>query len=163
MDPYSRPYYDQIYYVSNYQTGPAISVTNYAVNWASYASRPNSAQTPSQQFETGHGSIPTLLIDDEGLDSDDHNVLPELTIKVFRRGSGGKIHVVRSVQTANILNDTAFREFVVHDFGNKVWYFKGNKCVWICTGDDYSETLGKLSVEVQLHCGVNAHLGESEL
>ena len=153
MDPYASPYYDQTYFASNYQPGPAISVTNYAVNRASYASRPSSTQTPSQQFETGHGSILTSLIDDEDLDSNDHDVLPELTIKVFRKGSGGKNYVVRSIQTANISNDTAFREFVVHEFGNKVCgeaksmeigYFKGNKRVWIRTGDDYSQILGKL-------------------
>ena len=34
--------------------------------------------------------------------------------------SGGKNYAVQSVQTANISNDTAFREFVVHEFGNKV-------------------------------------------
>ena len=41
----------------------------------------------------------------------------------------------------------------MHEFGNKVcgeaknmelWYFRGNKRVWIRTGDDYSEILGKL-------------------
>ena len=31
MDAYARPYYDQTYFVSNYQTGPTISVTNYTV------------------------------------------------------------------------------------------------------------------------------------
>ena len=44
-------------------------------------------------------------------------------------------------------------QFFVHEFGNKVcgeaknmelWYFRGNKRVWIRTGDDYSEILGKL-------------------
>ena len=60
------------------------------------------------------------MIEDEDLDCDDHDVLPELTIKVFRNGSGGKNHVVRSVQTGNISNDIAFREFAVHEFGNKV-------------------------------------------
>ena len=39
----------------------------------------------SMQFETGHGSILTTLIDDEDLDCDDRDVLPELTIKVFRK------------------------------------------------------------------------------
>ena len=89
---------------------------------------------------------------------------------MFRRGSGGKNYVVRSVQTANISNDTAFREFVVHEFGNKVCgeaknmeigYFKGNKHVWIRT--TIQKFWGNCVVEVQLHCGVNVHLGESEL
>ena len=168
MDPYASPYYDQTYFASNYQPGPAISVTNYAVNQASYASRPSSTQTPSQQFETGHGSVLTSLIDDEDLHSNDHDVLPELTIKVFRKGSGGKNYVVRSVQTANISNDTAFREFVVHEFGNKVCgeaknmeigYFKGNGYVQVMTIQKF---WGNCIVEVQLHCGVNVHL-QSEL
>ena len=64
MDLYARPYCDQTYFASNYQPVPAISVTNYAIDQASYTSKPSSAQTPSQQFETGHGSILTPVIDE---------------------------------------------------------------------------------------------------
>ena len=75
---------------------------------------------------------------------------------------------MRSVQTANISNDTAFREFVVHEFGNKVCgeaknmeirYFKGNGYVQVMTIQKF---WGNCIVEVQLHCGVNVHL-QSEL
>ena len=93
MDPYPLPYYDQTYFASAsaYQPGPTISVANYAANQANYSSRPGPARTPRQLLDpqSGRESLPTET--DEDVESD---VLPDLTIKVLRKGIGGKNYVV---------------------------------------------------------------------
>lgn len=77
-------------------------------------------------------------------------MLAELTVKVFRKESGGKKYVLRNVQTADISSHSSFGKFVVRVFGSKfcgeikdmeIGYFKGNKRVWIHTNDDYLDKL----------------------
>lgn len=143
MDPY-LPCYDQTYFASAYQHGPAISVRNYTVNPSNYAS----PAQPQRQQQAGLGGQPTPLSDEDS----DSDVLPELTVKVFARGSG-KNYVVRNVEVGSISSNSTFKQFVVREFGNEICgeaedleigYFKGNKRVWIRTDDDYLEVLGKL-------------------
>lgn len=86
-------------------------------------------------------------------------MLAELSVKVFRKESGGKNYILRNVQT-HISSHSSFGKFVVREFGSKVCgeiknmeigYFKGNKRIWIHTNDDYLEKL-RSGTAVTLWC-----------
>ncbi len=110
--------------------------------------------------------------DNEKLDWD---VLPELTVNVIERVGGGKNYVLRNVQVGTISSNFAFRQFAVREFGKKVCgtakhlhigYLKGNKHVWMRTGDGYLEILENSVMGARLLYSVSVArkpLGKDEL